>query len=223
MGMGGHMGTNTDLAQLTLAQWFSPGFPVGGFHFSHGLEWDIETGKVATSDALMKWIETALLYGSGHNDAVLLAAAFRAEDGERLGLIDATARALAPSRERLLETTEMGAAFARATSLLLSQDIPALTYPVAVGLSAARAKLPLLMTLQFYLQAFAANLVSVGMRLIPVGQSDGQKVIAALAPTCLDLAKASQSGDLELLGGSAFCADIASMQHETQYSRIFRT
>jgi urease accessory protein len=223
MGMDGHMATNTDLALLTLAQWFSPSFPVGGFHFSHGLEWDIDTGKVSTADDLLDWIDAVLCHGSGRNDAILLAATYLATELAQIREIDATARALAPSRERLMESTLMGEAFGRVAGTLMDQDVPALTYPVAVGYCAAQAGLPLPVTLTFFLQAFVANLASVGMRLIPIGQSDGQMIIKAMASKCVSVAEMSASGDPGMLGGSAFWADIASMQHETQYSRIFRT
>lgn len=207
---------------LTLAQWFSPAFPVGGFHFSHGLEWAITTHRVTDKPTLQNWIEDLLLHGSAHNDALLIAAAFHASP-ETLPELDATARALAASRERRLEAAEMGTAFARITGDLLGAHFPAFTYPVAIGHAAQRAALPIEPTLQFYLQSVVTNLASVGMRLIPIGQTHGQQIIAALSDCCHRIAADTASGDLDALGASAFMSDIASMNHETLYSRIFRT
>ena len=101
--------------------------------------------------------------------------------------------------------------------------IPALTYPVAVGYAAGREQLPLDLTLRMYLQAFASNLVTAGLRLIPLGQTEGHRLIRALAPDFAELAEQAMGGSLDDLTSTAFLSDIASMKHETQYSRIFRT
>mgnify|MGYP000134803885 CR=1 FL=1 len=217
------MATATDAQILTLAQWFSPAFPVGGFHFSHGLEWEITQGAVFDADRLERWIGDMLCHGAGRNDAILLAAAWQAETKAALDEIDATARALAGTAERRRETEEMGAAFARITGALAGRDDAPLCYPVAVGRAARVSDLPQGLTARMYLQAVVGNLASVGMRLGPVGQTGGQQIIARLAPLCLQVAEDSAHGDLDQLGGAVFAGDIAAMRHETQYSRIFRT
>lgn len=218
------MATATDTAAiLTLAQWFSPGFPVGAFSYSHGLEWTIETGEVTGADALHRWIVDVLRHGSGRSDATFLAAAFHVEDTEDLKAIDDACRAFAPSRERLLETAQQGAAFCGAVSAVWRCAPRALTYPVAVGHAAAHCGLPPVLTASMYLHSFAANLVSVGIRLIPLGQTKGQALIHALSPVCQKIAQDTAAGDLYSLTGTAFLADIAAMKHETQYSRVFRT
>ena len=216
------MATATDPA-LTLAQWFSPGFPVGGFHFSHGLEWAIDAGDVTDADTTKAWIAQVLEHGSGRNDAILLAAAYHAADDATLLSVDATARALAATRERRIETEEMGAAFARIAGALLDRPLPALTYPVAAGHAAQLAGLPQVLTAQFYLQAFAANLATVAMRLVPIGQTDGQTVIRDLTPLCRRIAAETAEGDMDALSSTVFLPDIAAMKHETQATRIFRT
>lgn len=213
----------SDAQILTLAQWFSPAYPVGGFHFSHGLEWAISSGAVTGPDTLKDWIKHILDHGAGRNDALLLAAACKAETTDELDRIDATARALAASRERLHETCELGAAFARITGALLGRDLPALTYPVAIGHAARLAGLPAVLTAKMFLQSFLGSLAAVGMRLIPIGQTDGQRIIHRLTPLCALIAEATADGDLSQLSSTAFLADIAAMKHETQYSRIYRT
>ena len=226
MVMAARMGTSTGTAMptnpalLTMAQWLSPAYPVGAFAYSHGLEQAITAGAVQDAEALKDWVGDVLRFGSGRNDALLLAAAYLCKDPDG---IDATARALAASRERLLETQAQGAAFAKTTRDTWGLALPDLCYPVAVGRAAGLMRLPLTDTCALYLQAFASTLVSVGQRLIPIGQTEAQQAIRALAPICLELAEDTQQGELDRLSNTAFMADVAAMRHETQSTRIFRT
>lgn len=219
MNMNMNMNMNTDHV-LTLAQWFSPAYPVGAFAYSHGLEWAVDSRDVTDANTLRDWVVTALRYGAGAADALFLAAAFRADDPADT---DATARAFAASSERLAESVLLGEAFCRATRGIWDMPIPALTYPVAVGYAAGREQLPLELTLRMYLQAFASNLVTAGLRLIPLGQTEGHRLIRALTPDFAELAEQAVRGSIDDLTSTAFLTDIASMKHETQYSRIFRT
>lgn len=205
---------------LTLVQWLSPSYPVGAFAYSHGLEWAVDARQVTDRETLKAWLETVLRHGAGRTDALFLCAAYRAEDTSE---VDALARAFAPSVERLRETVLQGEAFCRATRDVWDTDMPAMTYPVAVGCAARMQSLPLDQTLQVFLHAFISNLAAAGMRLIPLGQTEGQIVIKDLAATCIDIADTAMKGTLDDLSSTAFMSDIASMKHETQYSRIFRT
>ena len=209
-------------ALLTLAQWLSPAFPVGAFSYSHGLEWAVDIGDVTDAPAFQEWLTAVLQDGAGRNDAILLVAAYQAET-DTLPDIDALARALAPSRERLLETGQQGAAFARTAGAIWPVALQDLTYPVAVGAAARVMALPLADTLVFYLHGFASNLTSAATRLIPLGQTDGQAVLATVAPLCAAIAAQAQTQTIDDLGASTFLADIASMKHETQYSRLFQS
>jgi len=221
--MGGRIRMPTDPASLlTLAQWLSPAFPVGGFSYSHGLEWAVDVGDIRDADGFLDWLRAVLSDGAGRNDAILLVAGYHAETNA-LPEIDALARALAPSRERLIETSNQGAAFARTTRAIWPLSVPDLTYPVAVGAAARAMGLPLAEVLVFYLHGFASNLTSAAIRLIPLGQTDGQAVLAAVAPLCADIAAQAQIQTIDDLGASTFMADIASMKHETQYSRLFQS
>ncbi|KUJ77624.1 urease accessory protein UreF [Ruegeria profundi] len=215
------MPTNADI--LTLTQWLSPAYPVGGFAYSHGLEWEIECGAVGTVAEVGSWITDVIQHGSGHSDCVFLAAAYRAETPEKLGEIDRTARAFCASSERLSETVLLGDAFCTVTSDVWALDLSKLTYPVAIGHAAAAQKLPLGLTAQMFLQAFLANLVACATRLVPLGQTDAQRLIRDLTPMCQRIANEAIETGLNELSSTAFLSDIASMKHETQYSRIFRT
>ena len=215
MAMGGRIAMRTDPI-LTLSQWLSPAYPVGAFAYSHGLERLVEGGLTD----LRPWLEDVLAYGSGASDALFLAAAYHAGSPDDA---DAMCRAFAASKERLMELELQGAAFCEVTGTAFGLSLGTLTYPVAIGRAAAMKGIPLPLTLRLYLQAFASNLVAAGQRLMPLGQSEAQGMIADLAPLIMRIAREAESGDLSSLSGTAFLADIAAMQHETQASRIFRT
>ncbi len=224
--------TATNMAEgglLPLSIWLSPSFPVGAFAYSHGLEWAVECGAVKDAASLRDWIGDLVTLGSARNDSILVAEAWRAaRDDARLADVHELALALAPARERLLESTAQGAAFVTAiraawpcnTLALFDGDV---AYPVALGAATAGHDLPLLSTLEHYLLAFVANLVSAGVRLGVIGQTDGQRITAALLPAVRATAQDAQSSTLDDLGSATIASDLASMQHETQYSRLFRS
>lgn len=203
-----------------LAAWFSPGYPVGAYSYSHGLEWAVEAGDVAGPDALAAWIADVLAFGAGRSDAILLARTMAADDPAPIAEL---AEALAPSAERHLETMAQGAAFARVTAAAYGIAVPPVAYPVAVGIAARGLGLPPGLTLTLAVQAFAANLVSAGVRLVPVGQTDGQRVLAGLLPLAARVAAEAEATPLAAIGGLAQRGDLAAMRHETQYSRLYRS
>lgn len=212
---------------LTLAAWLSPGYPVGAFSWSHGLEAAVRAGDVHDAGTLAAWIGALLRHGAGRTDAMLLAAAWRDPEDDAVSEL---AAALQPSRERRSESLEQGAAFARVTAAAwpangqrLDPDETALPYPIAVGRAARAHDAPLQLAASLYLQAFAANLVSAAVRLVPLGQTDGQRALAALQPVCAEVAAEAVAAPLDDIGGFAPRADIASMTHETLQPRLFRS
>ncbi len=210
---------------LRLLSWLSPAFPVGAFAYSHGLEWAIEAGVVTDRAALIDWLTDLLAHGSGWNDAVLLAEAWRTADIDGGAGAAELAAAMAGSRERHMETVLQGEAFAQAVAAWtpIGGEGRALPYPVAVGLAAARCGVDLDKALTAYLHAFAANLTQAALRLVPLGQSDGVATLAALEPVILAQAERAAGSTLDDLGGCAILSDIVAMKHETQYSRVFRS
>ncbi len=205
---------------LTLAQWLSPAFPVGGFAYSHGLEWAISVGKIRDSQSLACWLAAVLAEGAGRVDAVLLTQALAGGEPAPLA---ALAEALAASRERHVEAMEQGAAFLRTTNALTGADWPAMPLPVAVGVAARGLGVTPQEAAALYLQAFASNLVQVAVRFVPLGQTAGQAVLAGLQPLILRLAAEVATAGLDALGSGALASDLAAMQHETMDVRIFRT
>jgi urease accessory protein len=213
---------STDAAAL-LAAWLSPSYPVGGFAYSHGLEWAVDSGAVHDAASCEAWLRTVIGQGAGRSDAILLAHAMRNPDDAELA---ALALALQPSAERRLESRAPGAAFAQVTAA--AYPAPGLDgrpepWPLALGRAAAAHGLPAALVLPLAVQAFAANLVSAAVRLVPLGQTDGQRVLAALMPLCRDVAAEAEAAPLDAIGGCVLLSDVASMCHETQYTRLFRS
>jgi len=197
--------------------WLSPSFPTGAFAYSHGLEYAIHAGDVTNAAELQDWLETLLRFGAARNDAIFLAHAYRREAVADL------ASALAGSKERHQETWDQGRAFARTAKTLLATDIAPAPLPCVLGQAAAEADIALEEFLPMALHAFTANLISVAIRLVPLGQTDGQTVLQNLFPTIDRVAIAAQDATLDDLGNMAFRSDIAAMNHETMTTRIFRT
>jgi urease accessory protein len=216
------------VALLRLMAWLSPAFPVGGFSYSHGLERAVHDGLIANLHDLAGWLETLVDVGSGWNDAVLFAESWRrAREGGDLNEVAALAEALAGSRERHLETMLQGTAFLQAASAWSSpvlQRLPAdCPYCVAVGAVAGGGGIGLSEALSAFLQAFFSNLVQAAIRLGVVGQTDAVTLLAGFESLALATASRAAASSLDDLGGAALMSDVAAMQHETQYSRLFRS
>ncbi len=217
---------------LPLFAWLSPGFPVGAYAYSHGLEWAVEDGDVRDAETLLAWLRDTLEHGAGRNDAILLAHAYRAlEDQSALRDVNELALALAPSQELRLETAQQGRSFLDAVLAAWPQEkltkaadnIGEIAYPVALGLAAAAHTISLKDTLPAFLLAFAQNLVSAAIRSAPIGQTAGMRVVTALTPLVQHIAREAETLTLDDVGGCTFRADLGSFRHETQYTRLFRS
>jgi len=215
---------------LALFVWLSPAFPVGAYAYSHGVEWAVEAGDVSDGPSLAGWLADLADHGAPRLDVALFAAAHRAaHDAAALADVNELAVALAGSLERRLETTAQGAAFlvaARAAwpcATLQNLAASPVAYPVAVGAAAAGHGIALEAAAPAFALSLFGNLVSAATRLGAVGQTEGQKLIAALTPRLAAMAARAQACEPEALGACAFRSDIAAMKHETQYSRLFRS
>jgi urease accessory protein len=228
----------SDPALYRLMTWLSPGFPVGGYTYSHGIEYAVEAGLVGDRESLGRWIAGILLYGSGRVDGVFVGAAWSAvvaDDADALSRVTEIAEVFRGSAETAVESLAQGKAFIDAVRgawphprldgwVRTLEDMDrAPSYPVAVGVAAALAGVPRRPAVSGYLHGIAANLVSAGVRLVPLGQSDGLRTIAALEESVEAAADRALDGDLDDLGTATFMVDWTSMQHETQYTRLFRS
>lgn len=214
------MATPTD-ALLTLSQWLSPSFPVSGFAYSGGLETAVAEGVVTCPDEVEDWARTVLVSGSARNDAILLSLTLQAAQSD--AVLAETAQALAGSAERWRETRDQGRAFAETLASMDRSDVPAVAYPVALGCAARDLGLAPALVITLFLQAQMGNIVSAAIRLVPIGQAAGQRVIAALAEDVRTVAEMAAHADLGALGGAALGADLAALRHETQEVRLFRS
>ena len=220
-----------------LLTWLSPAFPVGAFSYSHALEYAVEAGLVTDRATLIAWMEGILRYGAGRVDGMLLLAAHRAatnSESDRLKEVAEFAAAMRGSAELALESTAQGAAFLKAIGagwshlaaaplLRILARTTGLSYPVAVGATAAVAGIVETPALQAYLTAFCGNLVSAALRLAPIGQSDGIMALALLEPMVSHQVERLRAAPFETIGSASLTVDWCSMKHETQETRLFRS
>ncbi|MCW6507702.1 urease accessory protein UreF [Lichenifustis flavocetrariae] len=224
-------GSKAGWSTLALFAWVSPAFPVGAYTYSHGLETAVDEGLVEGLVGLQAWLTDLIDHGAIRNDAILVAATWRAgRDKDVAAFTEANdlALALCPSRERRLEAVGQGNAFATAIRAAWPDAAFAwpegdLAYPAAFGSACAVAEIDLQSSLEAFGLAFIQNLVSAAIRLGVVGQTDGQRVTAGLVPQVHRLAAMSAGSALDDLGGCAQRSDIMALRHETLYSRLFRS
>jgi len=223
---------------LRLQVWLSPAFPTGSYSYSHGLEWAVETGAVHDRVSLVDWLAADLRYGSGRNEAIFFGEAWSSAmrgDRDRLLEIAELAAAFRGTSEFALESAQQAAACRSTLShvwrdpfldeiakTLENRRIP-LSLSVVLGIRSAKQDIPMVLALPAFLQSNVANLVTAGVRLIPLGQTDGQAAIAALEDTVLATSADATRATIHDLGSAAFMVDLASMAHETQYTRLFRS
>ena len=218
-----------------LMSWMSPSYPVGAYTYSHGIEFAVEEGLVQDVDQLIAWISDIVVYGSGQTDTILFCEAYRAimaDDLTRLSEVAEIAYANRPTKELDLESSAQGRAFmtitenafpSRALTELKTRWSGPIVYPIAVAVAAAGREVPLEMALTGYLHGFTSNLVSAAVRLVPLGQTDGQKTIAALEEVSAKQVQLALFSTLDDLGSATLMVDWCSAQHETQYTRLFRS
>lgn len=226
------------LAFLRLQSWLSPAFPSGSYSYSHGIEWAVEEGHIDDRETLIDWLKSDLHYGSGRNEAIFLIEAWRSatqDDLAKLFEIAELAAAFRGTSEFALESSQQAAACLATLRQVWPQRLldslseilrehgvpPALA--VVHGVACAAQGIPADLALPAFLQSCVANLVTAAVRLIPLGQTDGQRAIAALEEAVLDTADEVFTATIDDLGSAAFMVDLASMRHETQYTRLFRS
>ena len=225
-------------ALLRLQSWLSPAFPTGSYSYSHGLEWAVEAGYIKDRETLVDWLEADLCYGSVRNEAIFFCEAWcsaRDNDFAKLLEIAELAAAFRGTSEFALESSQQASA-CRATlrrvwpnrlldslsQLLLEREVP-FVLSVILGVRSAREDVPISLALPAFLQSYVANSVTAGVRLIPLGQTDGQLAIAELEEAVLTVSARARNATMEDLGSAAFMVDLASVAHQTQYTRLFRS
>ena len=221
-----------------MQSWLSPAFPNGAYSYSHGLEWAVETGQIDDRGSLVDWLEADLCYGSGRNEAIFFSEAFRYavdDDYTKLCLVAELAAAFRGTSEFALKSSQQGAACLatlrlvwpdRVLDLLSEIHCDRQVQPVSavvLGARSAKEGIPATAALPAFLQSYVANLVTAGVRLIPLGQTDGQRAIAELERAVLFASAQNVEATINDLGSAACMVDFASIAHETQYTRLFRS
>ena len=219
-------------ALLRLQSWLSPAFPIGAFSYSHGLEWAVEDRRVADRETLIAWLAGDIAHGTLFADTAFFARAWDTEAPTRVAELAAAMRG---SAELALEAGTQGQAFlaalrsawphaeldALAETLAASGIAP--NPAVVAGIAARLCGAELRPATALYLQSVVANLISAAVRLVPLGQTDGQRATAELEAAILEAADRAIGTPLEEIGSSGVMIDIAAMRHETQYTRLFRS
>jgi urease accessory protein len=226
------------LGLLRLQTWLSPAFPTGAYSYSHGLEWAVEAGYIEDRESLVDWLEADLRHGTGRNEVIFFSEASRCVmEGNRARLVEIAelAAAFRGTSEFALESTQQASACSTTlrhvwpnhlldwlSETLAGRQVPA-SLAVVLGVRSASQGIPLALALPAFLQSYIANLVTAAVRLIPLGQTDGQLAIAALEDAVLAACTHATNSTIDDLGSAAFMVDLASMAHETQYTRLFRS
>lgn len=223
----------TDAATYRLMTWLSPSFPVGAYSFSHGLEQAIADGGLDDAGAVQAWLTDLIASGSGQSDLVFAAAGWcAAADSAALAEANSLALAFCGAAELRLESTAQGRAFVDtiasawpcdAVSELRASGEREFAYPVAVGAVARSHDIALEATLTAYAHGFVANLVSAAVRLVPLGQTDGQRITARLAAGVAAAVARAIDTPVERVNGNTLAAEIGVMRHEQLYTRLFRS
>ena len=226
------------VALLRQQSWLSPAFPTGSYSYSHGIEWAVEAGHIRNRESLVDWLEADLCHGSGRNEAIFFIEAWRAatdDDFRKLVEISNLAAAFRSTSEFALETSQQATAclatlrrvwpdpLIESLSELLSEFEIAPALSVVLGVRSATQGIPTKLALPAFLQSYLANLVTAGVRLVPLGQTDGQLAIAELEPAVLSASLGGERATIQDLGSATFMVDLASASHETQYTRLFRS
>src|SRR5262245_44221330 len=226
------------LALLRLQSWLSPAFPIGSYSYSHGIEWAVEAGHIRDRKNLVESLGAGGRYGSARNEAIFFVEAWRCtigDDRARLFEVAELAAAFRGTAELALESSQQAASCLAtlrqvwpdcvldwfSEALCSNRVQPALA--VVLGARSASQDIPLGLGLAAFLQSYVANLVTVGVRLIPLGQTDGQLAIAELEEMVLAASAQAKKATIDDLGSAGFMVDLASMAHETQYTRLFRS
>jgi urease accessory protein len=224
----------SSVAMLRLLSWLSPTFPSGAYSYSHGLEWAVEAAYVSDRESLVDWLDADLRFGSARNEAIFFGESHRYADQNDLGKLAIVAELAAAYRgtaEFALESSQQAGAFLstlrRVWPDTILDDLASFRMPptvaVVVGARTAKERIPLCFALHAFLHNYAVNLVNAGVRLVPLGQTDGQRALAELEPAILHACRLGAEASVDDLGSAGFSLEICSIAHETQYTRLFRS
>ena len=222
-----------DLALLSLLQLTNSALPVGAYSYSEGLETLVDSGKIKDDQSLKHWLEQELHFGAIRLEAAVMVRGYRAAklgDLEGLSCWNAWVTAARETEELRQQSWQMGRALVRLLQQLQPQLVPMVTacgqpcnYAIAFALAATHWQISEKAAVLGYLHSWATNLISAGVKLIPLGQTAGQQLLLNLHPTTIRATEAILLLEDDDLSSCSWGLALASMAHETQYTRLFRS
>ncbi|MFM2482078.1 urease accessory protein UreF [Celerinatantimonas sp. YJH-8] len=222
--------TLTDLSLLRLMHLSSAALPVGGYSFSQGLEFSIDQGTLTTPEQIADWLSAQLRYSLAYIDLPLLERVYQALSDDDLGALRRYNDWLLACRESFelhQADTAMGAALARLLPNfgieLPDFDNPQLSYVSLYALAAWHWQIPYPQCATGFLSAWLENQVAAATKLVPLGQTQAQKLIHQLQPQLIQTIAFATQLDETQIGMGLPMFGILSAHHETQYSRLFRS
>ncbi len=224
---------------LCLLQLASPALPVGAYSYSEGLEVLVDVGKINSERSLKHWLEQELYCGAIRLDAAVMVRAYRAIELENLEALtrwNAWLSALIETEELRQQSWQMGQSLVRLLlkmqavktgrgslqSLVNAAGLPC-NFAIAFGIAAAYWQITPTSALLGYLHSWATNLVTAGVKLIPLGQTAGQQLLLELHDNIVCATEEILTLEDDELNSCSWGLSLASMAHETQYTRLFRS
>lgn len=218
---------------LSLLQLTNSAFPVGAYSYSEGLESLVSSGTVEDERSLKHWLEQELRCGAIRLEAAVMLRGYRAAklgDLEALGYWNSWASAARETEELREQSWQMGRALVRLLQQLQPQLVPMLNacgqpcnYAIAFGVVAAHWQITEQAAVLGYLHSWATNLIGAGVKLIPLGQTAGQFVLSDLHSSMIAATEEILALEDDNLSSCTWGLALASMAHETQYTRLFRS
>lgn len=228
-----HTPMQIDTQLLWLLQLSSPSLPVGAYSYSEGLETLVDYGKITCSSSLQQWLESELCFGAIRIEAAVMVRVYKAAeigDLEALKYWNQWLSATRETEELRNSSQQMGRALMRLLVELEPQMKPMIEeiggschYAIAFTVAAAFFGISLQATLLGYLHSWLVNLVTAGIKLIPLGQTSGQIIIKDLQSLLIKTVESAMEISDDDLGCCSWGLALASMQHETLYTRLFRS
>jgi urease accessory protein len=224
---------NATHSLLALLQLVSPALPVGAYTYSEGIETLVQTNQITTALALEQWLVQELRYGAIRVEAMVLVRAYRAAvdlDVSQLQDWNQWISAFRETAELRQQSWQMGRSLSRlleelqpeAHALLRDWKDPC-NFAVAFAVAAAGWQIDCPAAVLGYLHSWAANLINAGVRLIPLGQTQGQQLLLSLSSSLAETSQQALIAPDDQLECCSWGASLASMNHETLYSRLFRS
>lgn len=222
----------TDMQLLSLLQLTSSALPVGAYSYSEGLEMLVENGIITSAQSLQNWLESELKYGAIRIEAAVMIRAYEAVtlDLQLLSYWNQWLSAARETEELRCASWQMGRSLIQLLEKLYPQ-IKSITstvgnpcnYAIAFGIALAHHQINIEAGLLGYLYSWVSNLITAGVKLIPLGQTAGQQLIRFLQPLLINHAAQITAMVDDELSCCSWGLSLASMQHETQYTRLFRS